>query len=323
MAQQRRERRIHPELSQAMRSPRNYFEGWYFKQLASSAPYTVCLIPGISISRRASHAFIQVITSPEMKTTYFTFPTSDFFASASRFDVRIGPNRFNSEGMIIDLHNGQESISGRLYFGPFEPLRHSRWMPNIMGPFAYMPMMECNHGVISMGHTVSGMLKINNNPLYFNGTRGYLEKDWGRSFPKWYIWLQCNHFNRQDVRFMCSIAEVPFLGVTFKGIICSLIFNGQEHRLATYTAAKVKGLSSHNQCVSFTIESGQYQLYVKAQSKRMGPLKAPQAGMMQHSIKEGIEGSIELCLKNRQGECLLQTQGEHAGIEIEMQPSGR
>ncbi|MCK7537696.1 MAG: tocopherol cyclase family protein [Marinilabiliales bacterium] len=28
----------------------------------------------------------------------------------------------------------------------------------------------------------------------FSGGRGYIEKDWGHSFPSAYVWMQSNHF---------------------------------------------------------------------------------------------------------------------------------
>ncbi|MEZ4893124.1 MAG: tocopherol cyclase family protein [Saprospiraceae bacterium] len=37
-------------------------------------------------------------------------------------------------------------------------------------------------------------LTINGEELDFTGGKGYMEKDWGRSFPSAYFWMQTNHF---------------------------------------------------------------------------------------------------------------------------------
>ena len=52
-----------------------------------------------------------------------------------------------------------------------------------MGWYAYLPIMECYHGILSMDHELSGELIYNGDFLAFNKGRGYIEKDWGKNFP--------------------------------------------------------------------------------------------------------------------------------------------
>ena len=40
----------------------------------------------------------------------------------------------------------------------------------------------------------SGSLEINGAEISFEGGKGYIEKDWGRSMPSDWIWIQSNHF---------------------------------------------------------------------------------------------------------------------------------
>jgi len=80
-----------------------------------------------------------------------------------------------------------------------------------MGIFAYIPKMECSHGVVSMNHGLEGILKINGEEIDFTGGKGYIEKDWGTSFPKQYIWIQCNNFKNQTTRVFSSVADIPFM----------------------------------------------------------------------------------------------------------------
>lgn len=68
----------------------------------------------------------------------------------------------------------------------FTPLRS-----DIMGPFRFLPGMECSHGVISMGHSLEGKLDLNGKRIDFSGGTGYVETDRGRSFPSAYLWTQC------------------------------------------------------------------------------------------------------------------------------------
>ena len=51
-----------------------------------------------------------------------------------------------------------------------------------MGPFSFVPLMECYHGILSMNHSLKGTLSFQGENLLFTGGKGYIEKDWGHSF---------------------------------------------------------------------------------------------------------------------------------------------
>ena len=42
-----------------------------------------------------------------------------------------------------------------------------------MGWYAYVPTMECFHGILSMNHTLTGQLTLNKSKLNFDGGKGY------------------------------------------------------------------------------------------------------------------------------------------------------
>jgi len=96
-----------------------------------------------------------------------------------------------------------------------------------MGPYTFAPFMECNHGIVSMDHGISGSLVINGEEIDFTGGRGYIEKDWGHSFPSAYIWMQSNHFAANGISFKASVARIPWLTGNFTGFISGLMIDGR------------------------------------------------------------------------------------------------
>jgi hypothetical protein len=196
-------------------------------------------------------------------------------------------------------------------------LNGNNWyMPTIMGPFSYIPNMECNHGVVSMNHTVSGILQLNDETFKYNNDIGYIEKDWGTSFPNRYIWLQGNHFNQHDEAFMLSIANIPFLGLNFEGLIASLTINKKSYRFATYTGAFKRKLIKHSNGFDLTIQSLFYKLLINVHMDEQAELVSPQNGLMKNTIKEGLGGQITLTLYhfNKQ---VWSGKSYHCGVEIE------
>lgn len=304
----------HPFQIQGSLSKKNYFEGWYYKQVQLEKDKTISFIFGFSTGKQDPHSFIQVIQSNPLSTAYYKFPLNAFEIDGESYAIE--KNRFNLHEIEIHLNQEDLVIDGLLRFTNHQILDHKVFMPNIMGPFAYVPNMECNHGVVSMNHDVDGTLIINHVSYSFKREKGYLEKDWGTSFPKRYIWIQGNHFNETKVSFMVSVADIPALGFSFEGIIAQLNLPGRRLRFATYNGTKRTFLRKTLDGFEFELKKGSRSLTVIAHVPVSGILKSPHLGSMNKTIKEGLGGNIELILKEK-GQKELRFTSDHCGIEIE------
>ena len=106
--------------------------------------------------------------------------------------------------------------------------------------------MECYHGVLSFDHTIQGELTIDGQAVDFSRGRGYIEKDWGKSFPSAWVWYQSNHFPQTGVCLTASIAVIPWLRSAFRGFIIGLWILGTLVRFASYTGANTDSLETGN-----------------------------------------------------------------------------
>lgn len=154
-----------------------YFEGWYVK-CQTKKGQSLAFIPALHIDRAGkSNASLQVIS--DQGAWWLEYPEGEFRADGKAFEIQAGPNRFTREGAILAVERDGLSLWGRLQFGSFTALQSP-----IMGPFRFLPGMECAHGVISMGHGLQGALTLNGREMDFEGGMGYVETDRGRSFPR-------------------------------------------------------------------------------------------------------------------------------------------
>ncbi len=304
-----------PHMFQGSLNKRNYFEGWYYKQVSIEDDKTISFIPGISLNEEDSHAFVQVIVSAPIKTYYFRYKIEDFEVQNKPFRVKVGQNYFSESSLSVNLKDDENTIKGRVDFGSLTPLMSSFIMPNIMGYFAYIPNMKCNHGVVSMTHTVNGQLEVNNSSINFTSDKGYIEKDWGTSFPEKYIWMQGNHFNDRNDSFMLSVAKVPMLGFSFMGLIANVLFDNVEYRIATYNGGRVKTIKLRDDGVDIMLTRKDLELKINAYMQDGGELLAPVKGKMKDIIKEGLGGRVNLTLK-KNGKIIKSHETEYAGIEI-------
>lgn len=312
---------IHSEYFQGHIKKNHYFEGWYYKTVSQDGSYTMAFIPGISLNTSDSHAFIQVFISNQkeddihLESHYFRYPIDEFSYGYVDFYVKIQKNTFSKTRMMIHLENEKIKLSGEITLSGITPITKHLFTPNIMGFFGYFNFMECYHGVISMSHDLDGEISLNNRLISFHHGRGYIEKDWGKSFPRAYVWLQSNHFNDLKTSFMFSYADIPFLGFYFKGLIANLHYKGKEYRFATYNLTRVIKEIIEPRKVLYILKKGKYRLEILAESSNEINLASPKDGQMINSIKEGLSGVINLkfYIKNK---LIFEDVGSHAGIEI-------
>jgi tocopherol cyclase len=297
---------------------KEYFEGWYYKQVTPDRRTVISFIPGLSVRGRKTNPFIQVNLAQRAGDSWRQ--TADWLdypgiqTEDKPFALHLGGNCFRRESITVDYHGKRLQVTGELGFGGLIALPGSIWAPTIMGPFSYFPGMECIHSVISLSHAITGSLSINGGLVDFTGGKGYIEKDWGSSFPQRYIWVQSNHFTREASLFF-SWAEIPMFGTHFKGYIAHLNYQGAHYRFATYTRGSCK-LKAVGQEVEIRLTNGDSELEIKVEQSPGAELIAPHHGEMVHTVKEGLFGQVSFCLRKRGSPRELCDRTELAGVEI-------
>ena len=314
---------LNPDWFQGSRETENYFEGWYFKNVSADGQNTWSFIPGISLVNDDAHAFIQVINGQTGDTYYYRYPAESFSYSSEGFEICVGQSYFSDQMFVLDMDDGKNSFKGVITFDDVKkyPVWYKR--PGIMGWYRYVPSMECYHGVVSLDHGLTGQLTHNSRVIDFDKGRGYIEKDWGSSMPKAWVWMQSNHFGQEGTSFMMSVARIPWIGNTFTGFLGFLLHEGNIISFATYTGAVVKDFQYTDKDVKLKIRGKKYTIAVHAMKSpvnirktSVGGLKAPVMGNMERMIHESIDAEIHVSVKDKKGETIFSGTGKHAGFEM-------
>jgi hypothetical protein len=292
-----------------------FFEGWYYKLVSANQKHRYAIIPGIFLGENG-YAFIQVLDGSTGTSDFFTYPVDQFYASNDELDIRIGDNRFQLENIVLDIQNNQNNIKGHLKFEGITGWPISILSPGIMGWYAWVPKMECYHAVLGFDHHLSGNLRINEQNIDFSNGRGYIEKDWGKSFPKGYVWMQSNHFSKIGICLTASVATIPWIGNAFQGFIAGLWIQGELYRFATYTGAKLKDFSISDQQVHMVLLDRNYTLEITAERNSTGLLKGPTRTAMDMRVAESLTSTIHVTLTESTGNILFEDTGYHAGLEV-------
>lgn len=186
-----------------------------------------------------------------------------------------------------------------------------------MGWYGFVPFMETNHGLQSLDHRVNGSIDVGGDIHVFKEGDGYIEKDWGESFPSSWIWMQSNSFEERGVSFMFSTAVIPWLGSSFIGHLALLRMGDVTFNLSTYRGGKIVRLDKSHTTLRIAVRSKQYHLDILAKQGESVDLKSPQKGMMTGRTIESLSSTLEIVLKNkRNSKVIFKGFGHDAGLEI-------
>jgi tocopherol cyclase len=235
-------------------------------------------------------------------------------------DIRVGSGRFSARGISLGLEGEGSPIRAELSYGELgrPPLR--LLSPGVMGPFSFLPFMQCRHGLVSLSHDVDGMLEVEGRKIDMGGGRGYIEKDWGGSMPRSWIWMQSNDFPARGDSVMLSIADIPWLGGSFTGFLFSASLGGRYIREATYTGARVEDCVISDGEVALSIARGGQRIDLRALRSSGGPLRAPVDGLLTRRIVETGDAVLKLRW-TRGGELLFEGEAPGAGLELVGDPA--
>lgn len=277
---------------------KRYFRGWYFK--CCTRDKGIAFIPSFHSTIEGEYGSLQVITDNDSYNVRF----SGLEYSEEPLKIKIDNCTFSRDGICLDYANGTVELQGKLTFKSLRPIEY-----DIMGPFKFVPFMQCRHSVYSMRHMVDGHIVVCGEEYDFQNGLGYIEGDRGFSFPDRYIWTQCIFDNGS---LMLSVADVPFCGSKFTGVIGVVLLGGKEYRIATYLGAKVSHITEN----MVVVKQGKYKLEALLLRENAKTLHAPVRGAMDRTIHESV--SCEAYYRFSYGETVLcEFVSDKAGFEFE------
>ena len=304
---------INAEQYHGWNKTKNYFEGWYYKIVSKNEKHAFAVIPGIAMSEDKSHAFVQVLDGKKKTANYHRFNKNEFQPQGGTFKVHIADNYFSRKNIAVRLPD----FTADLEFENQVPWPSSILSPNIMGPFTYVPFMQCYHGILSMNHTIKGSITYQGQQIDFTGGKGYMEKDWGRSFPSAYIWMQSNHFSNENISIKSSVANIPWLGSSFVGCIAGVYLGDRIIQFTTYNLSKLKEVGITAKQVNLKYTNPKHELTIKAIRTESTELASPINGFMDGRIEESMEAELHVKLiEKKSGRILLDDIGKNAGLEV-------
>jgi hypothetical protein len=295
---------------------KHYFEGWYYKHISENQDNALSFIPGISLNPRDSHSFIQIIDGLKGTSQYIRYTLEDFKFDFRNNNLKVGKSIFSENHITLNINSEEITVHGEIRYDKRIKYPQTLLSPGIMGWYSYIPFMECKHGIISVDHNLTGSLSVNDTLINFNNGKGYIEKDWGTSFPEAWIWIQSNNFSTANTSFTFSVAKIPWLGKFFMGFISFLYHSNRFYLFSTYNGSIITDVKKGDENIEIRVENKKYKLHISTRRKTSSELAAPSMGEMTRKIKESINSDVTVKLLNSNGKTIFENTGYSAGLEI-------
>lgn len=217
-------RRLHPTLLQGHINQFNYFEGWFQKVYIPEQNKSIIIIYGIATGNELTKTgFIQLLV-PGHEVIHIDFHRDEIALSKRKHEVKLGRNYFSSNRIHIEYKLVELDLE-------IIPQTKKALKQNSMGNFYLVPGLPCYHSVLQINSSVKGIVKINNELIHIARSSGYLEKNWGTSFPEKYFWMHAQDPINSTNQVLFSQAEMRWRNKTFIKHVGFIQLNGKSFDL--------------------------------------------------------------------------------------------
>ncbi len=309
---------INPDLYHGKNKTKNFFEGWYYRIVTKDNSRTFAFIPGISLGSNSmeNHSFIQLLDGNNKTFHYLRYNEASFSTKNNPFKVRIDNNSFRMNGISLDISKDSLSLKGYLVFSNIRKWDDSNLNPGSMGFYNYLRFMECYSQVCAISGTCNGILNYNGEIIDFTGGKVYIEKNWGKSFPLEWLWVQCNTFKDNRCTLTCSLGHIPFPVKSFKGFLIAVTIDDILYKFTTLNKSKIT-INLDND-VEVTATNKNLRLTFKTLSKKDEFILCygPKNGEMSPYVNESLVSIVYVRLEDMNtNKIIYEGLGSNAGIE--------
>lgn len=264
-----------------------FFEGYYYK--VTTDDFALAIIVGFTLQENKQIAFVQCYNSKTNQKDYLEYDYDQFYFDVLSNTVYLKDHYFGKD----EVYFFDERVDYVIHFFIDErvELDTNFYTPTIMGPFHYIPFLQCNHAIITLQGSVEGEIIYKDACHDFSGI-GYSEKDWGTSFPREYVWIQSNHsLEGYGNSLFLACGHIPMKLFDFMGVIGLIKAKDKTYKIGSYFGAKVIERSIVDQSSILIIKQGKYLFSFKLRLGTTCEFLGPNQGVMNTKINESLDSN--------------------------------
>ena len=286
-------KRLKPTQLQGNLDKVNYFEGWFQKIYSQELKVTFIIIYGFATENTDDEiGFIQ-IHIPEQPIIHLKFNKADVYLDKFKHHIQFGSQLISNEKIYIKTECLQIDLS-------ITTDAANKVKFHTMGNYYLIPGIPCYHCVMIKNSSVKGVIIYNEKVYPLSSAFGYLEKNWGHSFPKKYLWLHAKDPTNPSNQLLFSQADILWSNRLYKKHFGFLEVNGMS---TDFRKIKRNKIIVHLSSTGICITLDDFIIEVEIPSKFKTPIlfESPSKGMMNDRISHFSDVRCSLKSKNNKG----------------------
>jgi tocopherol cyclase len=188
------------------------------------------------------------------------------------------------------------------------------WTIPTMGYLSYLPVFEPGWQILMAHGLATGAIAWNDRVYEFDRAPAYCEKNWGRSFPKQWFWIQCNAFSEYpDLSITVAGGIREFLGVDTCVAMIGIHYKGKLYSFMPENSDIYCEIAPWGEWQIEAYSSNQHVL-IKGKTCHEGTLiMVPRAEGLAYCCRDTTKGSLEI---NLNANIQIHATSNLAGLEV-------
>jgi tocopherol cyclase len=325
----------------------NFFEGWYFRvslpkiRESFAFMYSIANPNGGAVQILGPGDFPRIARNE--RHVCRTFPDiSGFWASKhylgfrhwAKHDFATAPHLLSIEDfeqrvtegyqVTATLHQGVLNIPGQT-----KPCRWCyRTVPvygwgnspgfqqSTAGWLSSLPIFEPGWQILMAQGLSTGWIEWQGERYEFTDAPAYSEKNWGRSFPQKWFWLNCNHFDGEsDLTVTAGGGRRQVLGRIEEVAMIGIHHRGQFYEFAPWNSQVRWQVDPWGK---WQMQAGndRFQVEIVGNTDLLGTMvQVPTENGLASCCRDTMHGLLTLVIRNRQGQTIVSASSSLAGLE--------
>ncbi len=319
-----------------------FFEGWYFRvtlpKIRESFAFMYSIEDPLGKNSHSGGAAQLLGISEEYLSASFPEP-SKFWATGDclslghwgETDLDIAPQQLPIVEFDRSVKRGYQ-VAATLHQGALPEL-DCRWCYDTVpiygwgnpyqpqqataGLLSFLPIFEPGWQILMAHGLATGWIEWRGERYNFNNTPAYSEKNWGRSFPEKWFWLNCNSFTdtvglaitagggRRKV--LWNTEEVAMIGIHYRDRFYEFVpWNSQIHwQIQPWGEWRMQATNPD------------FQIELTGTTDLAGTMvSTPTESGLVMCCRDTLKGRLSIELSTRRGDRIIKASSINAGLEI-------
>lgn len=228
----------------------DWYEWWYYKVIHPETQKSFYFVYGLVNPwdtkgiRESSKAFVSAGSFSQKKIIEENFQFSNLKYNKGTLTPRTPIISYNQENTFSpsSLQGNITNENNEKVQWSFSTLRE--WSYNAMGWTLFIPEISNIYWFpIQASLRMTGWINFNGEQLEFKNALGYQDRNWGRSFPKWWAWIVSNNFINSPGTVLASGGGRPRIagiGSPLDGFTIGVLHKGKDYIFRMPSGHKIK-----------------------------------------------------------------------------------